>query len=347
VIRATTLLLEECSDDNSRRNAARHREYQRWALQQIRDFDGWYYDNAVKEIEQAFASFDEADTEFMWYLLYEFPDVMNFLSTKTGVDLTCPVLTVEEQRKIYAAVHRSVRPGWNHADALAYRTTREAMVKYLLPIEESLLDPPVRSLFDKAFQRGWTKIEESNDQLHVAKRTAEVAKETPLSIARTRSDPYEQWALGQIQSFKEEFDARKQTAKRIYELMTTNERETLNSGEIGWYSGVHDMIESTGCVHNPAGDYLRKALIDAVKAKWDERQFVTEASFRIVRDAMVKYLIPVDTAFVGERTAAFHRGEWCRGWNELRGRGEQSCVKESAKGVKKVTRDQLRNSEAQ
>jgi hypothetical protein len=85
-------------------------------------------------------------------------------------------LTAETQQAIYRAAARTT--GWraNIDQEIAYRTTRDGMVRFLLPINTGLLEPPVAQLYHKAFQKGWSKLEGRPDQLYVAQQSAVVQK---------------------------------------------------------------------------------------------------------------------------------------------------------------------------
>ena len=55
---------------------------------------------------------------------------------------------------------------------------QEAMITYLLPINVSLLDPPVAQLYQQVFSKGWEKLEGRDDQLELAKGAARVRKKS-------------------------------------------------------------------------------------------------------------------------------------------------------------------------
>jgi hypothetical protein len=159
------------------------RDYQKWALKQILDFsgdNGWHYDATLPWINGHLRSFKDADQpRENWELFANFPTTKDLLTEKLGIDTSefkGATLTAEQQRAIYQAAY--ARVGWkaNIDQEIAYRTTRDGMVIFLLPINVSLLEPPVADLYQKAFRKGWEKLEGRPDQLHVAKQAAEVKK---------------------------------------------------------------------------------------------------------------------------------------------------------------------------
>ena len=57
------------------------------------------------------------------------------------------------------------------------------MVKFLLPIQPNLLDPPLAQLYQQAFSKGWQKLEGREDQLFVAQQSAIVLKKNLEEVA--------------------------------------------------------------------------------------------------------------------------------------------------------------------
>jgi hypothetical protein len=169
--------LTRLADDQREVDAARIRSYQSWALEQIQQCERWYYDGAVADFEEKFGLFKSPRDVVLWELLGLFPTVRALLAEKTQVAINGNALTAEQQTAIYNKVYGKV--SWKYVDDLAFRTTREALVKYLGPIDERYLDPPVLQLYNKAFQRGWTKLDGRDDQLYVAKQAARIEKRSP------------------------------------------------------------------------------------------------------------------------------------------------------------------------
>ena len=163
--------------------------YQKWALDQIRKFDapdGWYYDVTLPRTQADLNKFEDADKDEEWVVFQVFPSIKDLVQEKVGVDLTGmkgAMLTAAKRKDIYNAAWERV--GWkNDIDTeIAYRTTRDGIVKFLLPIQPHLLDPPVAQLYQQAFSKGWQKLEGREDQLFVAQQSAIVHKKTLEEIA--------------------------------------------------------------------------------------------------------------------------------------------------------------------
>ncbi|MFM7152453.1 MAG: hypothetical protein ACKO23_21710, partial [Gemmataceae bacterium] len=170
-------------------NAKKMRRYQAWALEQIRQFDGpkgWYYDLTLPWVEGHLKNFRDASDDEEWVAFRVFPSMKELVQELVGVDLSemkGAMLTADKRKEIYKEAWRTV--GWknNLPTEMAYRATRDGMVKFLLPIQPNLLDPPVAQLFQQAFAKGWQKLEGRDDQLFVAQQAAVVPKKTVEEIA--------------------------------------------------------------------------------------------------------------------------------------------------------------------
>jgi len=169
--------------------AEKLRRYQAWALEQIRKFDspnGWYYDQTLSWIDSELRKFRDATEDEEWIGFQIFPSLKELFQEKLGVDLSGmngAMLTAEKRKEIYDAAWQRI--GWKNSidKEVAYRTTRDGMVKFLLPIQPHLLDPPVAQLYHQAFSKGWQKLEGREDQLYVAQQSAIVRKKTVEEIA--------------------------------------------------------------------------------------------------------------------------------------------------------------------
>jgi hypothetical protein len=170
-------------------NAKKVRRYQAWALEQIRRFDspnGWYYDGTLPWVESELKNFRDATEDKAWVAFQAFPSLKDLIQEKVGVDLSRTkgaMLTAEKRKEIYNEAWRTI--GWKNSihTEVAYRATRDGMVKFLLPIQPHLLDPPVAQLYQQAFSKGWQKLEGRDDQLFVAQQSAVVQKKTLEEIA--------------------------------------------------------------------------------------------------------------------------------------------------------------------
>lgn len=163
--------------------AKKHRRYQEWALNEILKFDGpqgWYYDTTLPWVESELKLFQSATEDGQWVAFNEFPSLKELVQEKLGVDLSGAeggILTADKRREIYDNARGTV-VGWknNIHTEIAYRATRDAMVKFLLPIQPQLLDSPVAQLYQQAFSKGWQKLEGREDQLFVAQQSAIIQK---------------------------------------------------------------------------------------------------------------------------------------------------------------------------
>ena len=70
--------------------------------------------------------------------------------------------------------------GWNDE---RFREVQDAMVTYLLPINQALLDPPVLKRFHREFDSGWNRLDGRKEQTRVAEASARTSKRT-LDILR-------------------------------------------------------------------------------------------------------------------------------------------------------------------
>lgn len=62
---------------------------------------------------------------------------------------------------------------------ITYRLHRDAMVKFLLPIQANLLEPPIYDRFIKAYEKGQKALESRDeDRLYLAKQALKVQKKS-------------------------------------------------------------------------------------------------------------------------------------------------------------------------
>lgn len=162
------------------RRQERRRRYQQWALQQIAKFNARSFANVREEIKTRFASFKNPDGPVEWPLLTELDEVRKSLAKKVEMTIPNPAsgrvqLTVDQQKHINKVTAGTV--SWHHLDDLASLASREAAVKYLLPIDQSLLESPVQQLYAKAFQDAWSTAQSfGGHQLHIAQKTVTIPK---------------------------------------------------------------------------------------------------------------------------------------------------------------------------
>ncbi len=63
--------------------------------------------------------------------------------------------------------------GFNNSD---YKTVRDEMIKYLLPINIDLLDMPVQKIYQQAFKDGWQELDGEPEQTEVAEKSVLMIK---------------------------------------------------------------------------------------------------------------------------------------------------------------------------
>jgi hypothetical protein len=178
-----------CAAKQQDESAEKVRRYQAWALEQIRAFDsreGWYYDTILPWVESELKNFKNAAEDKEWLAFQTFPSMKDLVHEKVGVDLSGmkgAMLTAEKRKEIYNEAWQTI--GWKNSihTEIAYRATRDGMVKFLLPIQPHLLEPPVAQLYQQAFAKGWQKLEGRDDQLYVAQQSAVVQKKTLEEVA--------------------------------------------------------------------------------------------------------------------------------------------------------------------
>lgn len=126
------------------RQARAVRSYQRWALSEIRRFDG-----ALQRIAK------EAD------------DASSWLDTAKSL---------VPDRLVSDSAERQKRR--EYLDAGQFREVGQAMIDHLLTVNVALLDLPVHERYQQAFQEGWRKLDGRDDQTDVAKASAVAEKKS-------------------------------------------------------------------------------------------------------------------------------------------------------------------------
>jgi hypothetical protein len=171
-------LVAEQQAELQRAGAKKVRDYQRWTLDSLRSYEKEEYDLCLKwTVEQLNLVGSLADGA-EWQLLAKYPWSKKLIQQKLGVpmaDVEGARLTRQKRDELYNNLGFT---GWkNNIDQeIAYRAVRESMILYLLPINTSYLEPPVARHYQKAFDKGWEKLEGRNDQLEVEKATITVEK---------------------------------------------------------------------------------------------------------------------------------------------------------------------------
>jgi len=161
--------------------ARKTREYQGWVLKQLDEFSRDSFTSALESIRSTFKSFENAEAQLQWRLVTDYPAFRSALQEVSGQNLgDGTTLSPEIQKAIYGQVSGMV--GWKNDKELARIVTREAMVKYLLPVEDRYLDPVIGKLFAKVYDEALAQLEGTDDYLYVAKRTVDVEKILPSDL---------------------------------------------------------------------------------------------------------------------------------------------------------------------
>jgi hypothetical protein len=110
VVREVTALVQECEQDQKRTidrqqedlaNSAR--EYQKWALGQIREFDQWwYYDYSLEWATRELKSFKSPEEDKPEQSAGWDRSLKDLMQKKLNIELPGAVLTLEQQREVYS-----------------------------------------------------------------------------------------------------------------------------------------------------------------------------------------------------------------------------------------------------
>ncbi|MGE0606592.1 MAG: hypothetical protein AB7O62_05640 [Pirellulales bacterium] len=169
-----TSIAAESARHEEDRQAKAVRDYQRWALQQIKEVERRNYATILAEVEEKLKTFKDPQTPVTWPLLEEWPSLRQKLERVATKPIKEAALSPEIQKAIYSACAKTV--GWQYTDELAYLCVRDAMVKFLLPINPGQLEMPIQERYQRAFQQGWKSLDGREDQTHVAEKTVTVIK---------------------------------------------------------------------------------------------------------------------------------------------------------------------------
>ena len=159
------------------------KKYQEWALYQIELFydkkKGWNYDITLPWVRDKLTEFKNPKDESDFTSAFEVsPGLKTLMEQKLKINLQ-GVLSLEKQKDIYKKAAATV--GWNqNIDIeIAYMIHRDAMVKFLLPIQTHLLELPLQERFNRAFQEGLKRLEgREEDVLFLSVESIKVQKKT-------------------------------------------------------------------------------------------------------------------------------------------------------------------------
>lgn len=165
------------------REAERQRliEYQRWALRRVKLFDENYQGAAIKaRVQAALDAFRAPKEPFKWDVLRSesaLRVVQSWIPTSPIVNAT---LTVDQQAELYKHHHYVSPIGWRGKDTdLACAVLRDALIRILGPVDQTFLDPPVSTLYQRAYQSAWSYLDGREDQTWVAQEWVMVRRLAP------------------------------------------------------------------------------------------------------------------------------------------------------------------------
>ena len=168
------------------------KNYKRWALAQIRLFDskdGWNYENTLMWVRGELTKFKglpESIEPPEFVKAFEVsPSLPSLIEELLKVDLPETVeekkwlLSVDKQKEIYGKAAGNIGWKYNIDTEITYRIHRDAMIKFLLPIQTNLLEPPIYDLFLRAYEKGQRKLDgRDNDKMFLAERALKVQKKS-------------------------------------------------------------------------------------------------------------------------------------------------------------------------
>jgi hypothetical protein len=181
--------IEEIGRKEAATQALRLRAYQGWALKQVEEYSKHEYVNASKDVDGfklkcKSPRSDPSAADVRWLTLEKYPELSRFLELQVaGVKL--PQQNEKGEIKIdfkladrlYSELPSSA---WR---TLPYLISREAAKQYLLPIDTSLLEPPVARIYQEAFETAWKEASEHDGyRLDMAKATVLIRKVTLLDV---------------------------------------------------------------------------------------------------------------------------------------------------------------------
>ncbi len=181
VIGKSDTILNKVESVKLKEESFKIRQYQGWTLKQIDLFLVDTYPNVLADINSKFESFKDANTMIEWRLLSEYPVFLSEIEKLIGSRLKYKgQLSADEQRNIYGKVSKYI--GWKNDTDLAQLVVREAMVKYLLPVDDRFLVPAVGKYFAKQYDDALMSLEGTDSYIYVLKKTVDVEKVLPSDI---------------------------------------------------------------------------------------------------------------------------------------------------------------------
>ncbi len=189
-LRQLTLLQETLSAANARQlqriieEKERTREgYQKWALAKIVDVrTHWTVPVVDKKLNAVLAvARNKKETELA--ALEHFPEFRKWVNGKAKTDFVGKEISTANGKRLVSWVGGYVSDG---TKKVSQRITREAMIKWLLPIDTRLLDQPIAEIYNQTWAEMWGSLEgaPTDHRLAIAKKAAATRKATLDSYPR-------------------------------------------------------------------------------------------------------------------------------------------------------------------
>ena len=166
-------VLEQQAKERTRQITEARMKYQAWALEQIEKLNESIDQEKIEK--ELYSLKDEAgEAEGRVHIrIAEFGGVREMFEKELGGLNEFHALTTTAQKE---NVGKFVKDNWYE---IVYQVKHDAAVRYLLPIDQGLLELPVAKFYNKAFEEVWEKIQDGDKlQLSLARKTAEVPKRT-------------------------------------------------------------------------------------------------------------------------------------------------------------------------
>jgi hypothetical protein len=187
--------LATLGNEKQKRDSEKMREYQKWALNQIKSIKSFQYDAILDQVRSTLISFKDHKQPMDWDMLQLYPGLAGKIKETTNVELQGSKIDTDTQARIWSQVSPiGAKSGagwtdklWNkanesiaknllrHDDEIASYIVGQSMVKYLAPINQGLLDEAVAQLFRKVYHSFYDKLLES-DQIAVVEGFATADK---------------------------------------------------------------------------------------------------------------------------------------------------------------------------
>ena len=205
--------------------------------------------------------------------------------------------------------------GWTDAE---FAKVRDAMVDHLLPVNLALADLPVQKRYEQAFEKGWRQLDGREDQTQVAVATAMTVKkplrdffeeETPQARAQRA---YEEWCAKQIEMYNVAFTG---VLEAVAKRKSIDWKKVVGSLWGDWEGSRGDVV---------VWEVIQKKLL----TDWEDRDR------ELVRDALTRYLLPVDDKLLDPLCRIQFEQAYKMGWNQLKP-ADQTVVAERQKTTKK------------